>query len=565
MQPRPYQLQAIHGCAFAWTNHRRVALEMATGLGKTFTAAWIIALLLRLHPGKRAMFVVDTEELADQAAAEIEKVTGLRVGIERAELRADSFTFRPPVVVGTWQTLVMSKRLKKFDPKDFIIVIPDEAHVAAAPSYITIHDYFYSGSPDCLFLYMSATLYRSDDKDIPYDVLAYSMDIKEGIRQGYLARVTQNRIIVNGLDLSGVRCGKDFNEEDLADLMGREEVLVQMASAVAARLNGRKALMFCPRGRGGGKKPIHKLQELFRAHGIDAAVVTQDTPGDERKQIVKDYHNGKIRLLLNYGVFTKGFNDPGTEVIVIARPTMSRSLYTQMVGRGTRMAEGKDSVEVMDLVGNAGKHSVCSALGLMIGKLQHPELGDVTDDVLRVAEEMAEGEADAVEIDETLNKAYEVAIERLERKDTAVREQLRASPSMTVREVNALVSDSVSRTASLDVINPDAKPSLADLALCHKLGWDTKRILTVADAQKAMAQSASWLREGKLSVKQRKTLRKWKVDLRVHAEIIDGFDARERWRTLFMRVTQVPVYNPWERKRVAVQTLREFQRKEKVA
>jgi superfamily II DNA or RNA helicase len=381
MNLRPYQAEAIASAYAAWrSGTQSVLLVMATGLGKTITFANIAR--DAVSRGKRVLVVAHTQELVRQARGAIERVVGCDIGVEMADESSIENGFSvPPVVVGTVQTLSAKRgdgiRAHKFRPRDFGLVIFDEAHHSVADSWRKVADYFDRAGVKRLGV--TATPDRTDRTALGalYQVCAYDYGIRDGVLDGWLCPVRQSVVYVESLDLSGIRTtAGDLNQVDLADVLEREEVLHGMVSATIQIAKGRKTLCFCATV----ETARHAAEILDRHEPGSAAMVSGATPPDQRREILDGFKAGRFRYLCNCAVLTEGFDDPGIEVISMMRPTKSRSLYTQIVGRGTRTLPGvidgietsharraaiaeskKSSMLVIDFCGNAGRHRLVHA------------------------------------------------------------------------------------------------------------------------------------------------------------------------------------------------------------
>lgn len=388
-----------------------------TGGGKTVVFAHLIQQLL--SPGQRALIVAHRAELIYQAADKIRAVTGEYPDIEMAGERADSHFFRRSrVVVSTVQTQTAGRnggRMKRFDPKQFGLVIIDEAHHATADSYRRIIEH-YTSSGDTFLLGVTATPDRSDREALGqvFDHNAYTYEIEDAIADGWLVPIEQNATWVDGLDYSGVRTtAGDLNQRDAAMALKDERVLQQIAHAIVDKSLGRKTLVFAPPGfnkEGEEYRITERLAEIIerRCPG-QTAIVTQDTRKGERRRILSDYAEGRFRFLVNCAIFTEGFDDPTVEVVAVARATKSRSLYAQMLGRGTRPLPGlvdqhenaedrkasiaasrKPCVTILDFEGNAGRHALVNALDVLGGRFTLEELKRAKDNAQNQSGDVAE-------------------------------------------------------------------------------------------------------------------------------------------------------------------------------
>ena len=394
MKLRRYQSDAENSTMEAWADGCRSALGvMPTGTGKTI----VFASLIRRKFPKRALIVAHRQELIWQARDKIKKVTGLNVDVEMGEYksRTDGDMFHPKasVIVSTVQTLTSggdgSGRLLKFDPLDFGLLVIDEAHHATSPSYRKVIDYFLNGNSKLVVIGVTATPDRADEEALGqiFDQVAFNYEILDAIKDGWLVPIEQQMVSVSGLDFSSVRTtAGDLNGADLEKIMIAEKNLHGIASATIDIIGTRRGIGFSS-----SVNHARMLSEIFNRHRTGMSNwVCGGTDKDERKKIITDFASGKIQWLWNCGVFTEGFDDSGVEIISMARPTKSRSLYAQMCGRATRPHESiahsldqniaalrrhqilksvKPSCLIIDFVGNSGKHKLMTSADILGGNI----------------------------------------------------------------------------------------------------------------------------------------------------------------------------------------------------
>ena len=435
MKLRPFQSEAVDAVIAEWGTHRSTLGVAATGLGKTRIIAGLMQHQSR--PRGRMMFLAHREELIFQAAKHIHRATGLETDIEMADLRAGHHFGRvTPVVVSTIQTQVAGNgycRMERFDPSEFGILVIDEAHHAAADSYRRVIDY-YSQNPNLKVIGVTATPDRADERALGqiFESVAFDYDIRYGIDEGWLVPIRQNMVNVEGLDFSGMRVtAGDLNGADLARVMEFETVLHGIASPTLELTGNRRTLIFAA-----SVVQAERLCEILNRHKPDSArFVYAKTPKDERRAMFSEYHTGRFQYLCNVGVATEGFDEPGVEVVVMGRATMSRSLYAQMIGRGTRPlahvvagvvepearraaieTSAKPYCEVLDFVGNCGKHKLITTADI---------LGGTYDDaVIERAEKAVREQAAAGAGAQDMQLALELAAKQLREEAEAERRKL---------------------------------------------------------------------------------------------------------------------------------------------
>jgi superfamily II DNA or RNA helicase len=354
-QLRPYQEQAVEAVQGRWhAGDRATLLVLATGLGKTIVFSEVVRRLA--ERGTRSLVLAHRSELIEQAAEKLESL-GLDVGIEQAQRRAAQHS----VVVGSVQTL-QGRRLERWTSEHFGLVVIDEAHHAAAASYRSILSHFAGAR----VLGVTATPDRGDGKGLGglFDSVAFRLEIADGIQQGWLAPITAKRVVVDGLDLSAVRTtAGDLNQGDL-DLALRAPAAVHgVAEPLAVLSRGRPTLAFCVT-----VEHAHAVADAVNriapgtAEALDGGVLRE-----HRAAVLRRYQAGQIRVLVNCALFTEGFDAPATSCVAIVRPTKSRALYAQMVGRGTRLSPGKTDCRVLDFAGVAGKHRLAGPVDVLAG------------------------------------------------------------------------------------------------------------------------------------------------------------------------------------------------------
>lgn len=387
MKPRPHQEEAVTTTLQKLQEHGSSLIVMPTGTGKTF----VFSEMIRRTPG-RAMVVAHREELIDQAARTIERVTGARPSIEMAEQKSRENLgfglFANNSVVASVQTLNAKRgqgyRMDKFDPNDFSILIIDEAHHAVANTYQRVVRHFQK-NPNIMVCGVSATPDRQDKLALGqvFKSVGYQYEIFQAIQDGWLVPIVSNQVVVESLDFDHVRkTAGDLNKKDLSQIVEKEASLHGVATPCIEIAGDRKTLVFAT-----SVAQARDLCGIINRHGRKAVFLHGGTPKDERREIVRRYLDGEYQFLCNVGIATEGFDDPSIQAVAIARPTLSRALYTQMAGRGTRPLPGvvdapissgqrreaiansaKPTVEIIDFVGNSTKHKLVSSADILGGK-----------------------------------------------------------------------------------------------------------------------------------------------------------------------------------------------------
>jgi superfamily II DNA or RNA helicase len=342
---RPYQQQARDRIHAEWdAGHTRTLLVLPTGTGKTIVFASVAADQVRA--GDRVLILAHRGELLEQAADKLQRSTGLVSAVEKAESTCLDSWFR--VVVGSVQTLQRTARLERFPQDYFGTIIIDEAHHAITDGYRRILDYF-SGAK---VLGVTATPDRGDMRNLGevFDSLAFEYKLTDAIKEGYLCKIMAQTIPLQ-LDITSVTMsGGDYAVGDLGTAL--DPYLEQIAAEMARRCKSRKTVVFLPL-----IKTSQKFRDLLNTYGFRAAEVNGQS--DDRRQVLADFDAGKYNVLCNSMLLTEGWDCPSVDCVVVLRPTKVRSLYSQMVGRGTRLSPGKTDLLLLDFLWMTDKHELC--------------------------------------------------------------------------------------------------------------------------------------------------------------------------------------------------------------
>jgi len=322
MQLRPYQLEAYECTLEKFETVDSALCVLATGLGKTVYAAHLIN---HFRETGRIMMLAHRAELIYQADNHIQEICEVESDIEMGPEWATSFAeFKSDVVISTVQTQVAGRdggRMTRFDPNEFSLLIIDEAHHAPAETYKRIIKY-YRQNPALKVLGLTATPDRKDKKAMGqiFEEVAYAYDIRDGIDDGWLVPIEQQSVVVEGLDFSAIRTtAGDLNGKDLAEVLEFEEILHGIADPTVQLTGDRKTLVFAA-----SVAHAERLTEIINRHKPESArFVCGTTPKETRKIMFKDFAEKKFQYLVNVGVATEGFDDPGIECVVMARPTKS--------------------------------------------------------------------------------------------------------------------------------------------------------------------------------------------------------------------------------------------------
>lgn len=344
MELRPYQQDAKEAVFTQWDTVDRTLLVLPTGCGKTIVFAKITEECVR--KGNRVLILAHRGELLDQASDKIARATGLRCAVEKAEDTCLGSWYR--VVVGSVQTLMREKRLGQFPEGYFDTIIIDEAHHCISDSYQKVLNHF----PCAKVLGVTATPDRGDMRNLGevFESLAYEYTLPKAIREGYLSPIKALTLPLK-MDLSGVGMqAGDFKSGDLATAL--DPYLRQIADEMAKYCSGRKTVVFLPL-----VKTSQKFRDILNEKGFQAAEVNGDSK--DRAEILAAFDRGDYNVLCNSMLLTEGWDCPSVDCIVVLRPTKVRSLYSQMVGRGTRLHPGKDHLLLLDFLWHTERHELC--------------------------------------------------------------------------------------------------------------------------------------------------------------------------------------------------------------
>ena len=351
MELRPYQEEARQAIFGQWDNGtRRTLLVLPTGCGKTVVFAKVTEDCVR--QGNRVLILAHRGELLEQAADKIKRTTGMGCAVEKADESCWGSWFR--IVVGSVQTLMREKRLGQFPADYFNTIIIDEAHHSLSDSYQRVLKHF----PDANVLGVTATPDRGDMRNLGeyFESLAYEYTLPKAIKEGYLSPIKALTLPLK-LDLAGVGISAgDFKAGDLGTAL--DPYLEQIAEEMQHYCMDRKTVVFLPL-----VKTSQKFCHILNGMGFRAAEVNGDSP--DRAQILKDFDAGKYQVLCNSMLLTEGWDCPSVDCIIVLRPTKVRSLYSQMVGRGTRLYPEKDHLLLLDFLWHTERHELCHPASLI--------------------------------------------------------------------------------------------------------------------------------------------------------------------------------------------------------
>ncbi len=397
---RPYQRDCLRAIGDQFTRVDSTLAVMATGLGKTVC----LASLAKDWKAGGVMVVAHRDELVSQAVRTVEATTGQRPWVEKADKtteKSDSMFSGSNVIVTSAQSMGQASskrrdRVFKWAGHKFggiRLVIVDEAHrFAPGTQYDRVVTELRKSSPNPVkLLGVTATPRRTDERSLGnvFESCAYQYAIGDAIKDGWLVPIRQRAVYVKGLDFSRIKSRRnaggeiDFSEQELQAILMEEKSLHEMVAATKEHVGDRQGLVFCS-----GVEHAKAMSTMLRRYigGDCAEFIHGCTPPADRRRIIERYAAGELKFIANCGVLTEGFDAPATSLIVMARPTKSLLLYTQIIGRGTRPLPGVvDGIEscsarkaaiasstkpeclVLDFVGNAGRHKLINCIDVLAG------------------------------------------------------------------------------------------------------------------------------------------------------------------------------------------------------
>lgn len=462
---RPYQQEAVRAIKHHWNEWDKELLVLPTGCGKTV----VFNTIANQRPGNR-LILAHRDELIEQARDKYEAMFGERPG----KIKAQETDIRP-VTVGSVQTMSRRDYTGMFDT-----VIVDEAHHAISDSYQTVLNQF----PNAKVLGVTATPDRGDKKSLAryFDGIAYEYGLKTAVSEGYLCPITAKTIPLE-IDMNEVRVSiGDFQVDSIAEAL--DPYLPQIAEAIQEHASARKTVVFCPL--------ISIAQEL--AYLIPGAKEVNGNSPD-RKEILDWFDKaGPGAVLCNAMLLTEGWDCPSCDCVVVLRPTKIRSLYCQMVGRGTRLFPGKDNLLILDFLWLCQKHNLCRPASLV---------SDNVEDIQTVVKEAKDEEIDL----------FDALSDAEEARRTALAKALASQTRKKSKLVNPLELFNLLDDIGLNDYEPTFKWEEADaterqIEALAKFGVDAEGI-TKGYACAIMDRLISRSRRNLASVKQVKCLRRF--------------------------------------------------------
>ena len=483
MELRPYQQQAKDAIFSEWENGvKKTLLVLPTGCGKTIVFAKVAEECVK--GGSRVLILAHRGELLDQAADKIGKSTGLGCATEKAEQTCLGSWFR--IVVGSVQSMMREKRLNQFPNDYFNTIIIDEAHHCISDSYQKVLRHF----PDAEVLGVTATPDRGDMQNLGtvFESLAYEYTLPKAIKEGYLSPVKAVTIPLK-IDMSavGVQAG-DFKSGDIATAL--DPYLESIAEEMEKYCSNKKTVVFLPL-----VKTSQKFRDILNNHGFKAAEVNGDSK--DRAEILEAFDKDQYNVLCNSMLLTEGWDCPSVDCIVVLRPTKVRSLYCQMVGRGTRLSPetNKDHLLLLDFLWHTERHELCHPASLIC------ESAEVAQ---KMTENMEKDAGCVIDIEEAEKTASEDVVAQ---REEALAKQLSEMKRRKKRLVDPLQFEMSIQAEDLSGYVPAfgwemAPPSEGQKKTLEKLGILPDAIENAGKASKILDRLDKRRREGLTTPKQ---------------------------------------------------------------
>lgn len=483
MELRPYQQQAKDAIFSEWENGiKKTLLVLPTGCGKTIVFAKVAEECVK--GGSRVLILAHRGELLDQAADKIGKSTGLGCATEKAEQTCLGSWFR--IVVGSVQSMMREKRLNQFPNDYFNTIIIDEAHHCISDSYQKVLRHF----PDAEVLGVTATPDRGDMQNLGtvFESLAYEYTLPKAIKEGYLSPIKAITIPLK-IDMSavGVQAG-DFKSGDIATAL--DPYLESIAEEMEKYCSNKKTVVFLPL-----VKTSQKFRDILNNHGFKAAEVNGDSK--DRAEILEAFDKDQYNVLCNSMLLTEGWDCPSVDCIVVLRPTKVRSLYCQMVGRGTRLSPetNKDHLLLLDFLWHTERHELCHPASLIC------ESAEVAQ---KMTENMEKDVGCVIDIEEAEKTASEDVVAQ---REEALAKQLSEMKRRKKRLVDPLQFEMSIQAEDLSGYVPAfgwemAPPSEGQKKTLEKLGILPDAIENAGKASKILDRLDKRRREGLTTPKQ---------------------------------------------------------------
>lgn len=489
IQLRPYQAGAKDAILGAWNSgQRKTLLSLPTGCGKTIVFSSVAD--EQVKKGHRVLIMAHRNELLAQAAEKVQRVSGLSTSLEKAATTSEGNPSK--VVIGSVQSMSSDKRLDRFPPDYFQDIIVDEAHHCLSDSYQKVLAHF----PAANVLGVTATPDRGDMRALSeyFDSMAYEYSLISAIKDGWLCPIRIQMIPLK-LDISNVHLQNgDFAPGEIGNAL--DPYLSEIAKKMKKYCKGKRTVVFLPL-----VKTSKKFCALLKKNGFRAAEINGKS--EDRNEKLKDFEKGKYDVLCNSMLLTEGWDCPSVDCIIVLRPTKSRPLFQQMVGRGTRLFPGKKELLLLDFLWLTAKHDICKPSSLVSSN----------EDIARRVNKMVSDNEDGILLLDAEEQAErDIVAER----EAALATQLEAM--RTQKETTALVDPlqyimSISAEKLLNyspLFMWELKPPTdAQKKFLVSLGLSTDNVKTAGYASSLIAEAKNRRQKGLASPKQIRCLEKF--------------------------------------------------------
>lgn len=496
-------------------------------------------------------------ELNKQAQATFEGFCSESVDFEQAGFEADQCTLanRCRIVVASVQTLNAkrngARRMNKFDPSDFGLLLIDEAHRAVSPSYRRVIEYMQQND-DMRVVGVTATPDRLDGVGLGhvFETVACDLNIRWGIENSYLVPLKQKFVMVDDMDFSSVRSKKnevgesDLDAVQLAKIVEDEKVIHEMAHPTLDIAGDKSGIVFCA-----SVAHAERLSEVFNRHNPGCSISIDGSMPPmhpKRQEMLARFKAGDVQFLCNCGIATEGFDAPIAEVVVVARPTKSRALYCQMVGRGTRPLPGvidghefvdarevairdskKPFATIIDFVGQASRHALVCTGDILAGE---NEPAEIIEEAKRIAK--------SKDFDGDMIAAMEKAKEEAAQREAARRAKITARVNYRVEDADVWSPMAWVPPRHVPGFSGATPPSAKMKAALKKFGFTDHEVkqLNFKQAKSAIGKCIDRIEKGLCSLKQKRLLSKFglSADRMTHAQASAEIDkiAKNGWKRL---------------------------------
>ena len=396
MKPRPYQQEAREAVHAAWKTYQRALVVHPTGCGKTILFSLLAADILQ--QGGRVLILAHRAELLHQAQHKLVSATGIDSAVEKAEETAYGALER--VTVGSVQTMMNLSRLERF-PRDYYShIVVDECHHCLTDSYQRIFAYFDKAK----VLGVTATPDRGDLKDLGrfFEIKAHEYLLPQAIAEGYLCKIRAKMIPLK-IDLNSVNFGTRTEDEEIGNAL--EPYIPQIADALWQCCRDRKLLIFAPLC-----KIAQKIRDAMGKAGFNSFYASGECRDDMKPWDAA----GKGACMVNAMLLTEGYDHPLIDAVCVLRPTRVRALYSQMIGRGTRIHPLKEYLLIPDFLWMSEKHSLCHPAHLLAD----------SDEVAEIMVKKSEAGAGGGEEDIDMESVADAQAEFLKQREKALAKKL---------------------------------------------------------------------------------------------------------------------------------------------